>query len=102
MGSGVSGPASFRYREIIGPLQAFREAVALQDCGRLREAEQRYEIVIEEESRHLDALYRRGLIRLQQGRFGYAADLFRRTLNTDRKSPDAQGHLGVALAGVKL
>jgi tetratricopeptide (TPR) repeat protein len=102
MGSGVSGPASFRYREIIGPLQAFREAVALQDCGRLREAEQRYEIVIKADSRHFDALYRLGLIRLQQGRFGDAADLFRRALKTDRKSADAQVHLGVALAGVKL
>jgi tetratricopeptide (TPR) repeat protein len=101
MGLGVGGPASFRYREIIGPVQAFREGVALHDRGRFREAEQHYEIVIKADARHFGALYRLGLIRLQQGRFGDAADLFRRALKIDRKSADAQVHLGVALAGAK-
>jgi tetratricopeptide (TPR) repeat protein len=101
MGLGVGGPASLQYRDIIDPLQAFREAVAYHDRGLLREAEQRYEVVIKADGRHFGALYRLGLIRLQQGRFLEAADLFRRARKTDRKSADAEVHLGVALAGAK-
>jgi tetratricopeptide (TPR) repeat protein len=93
--------SSLRHRDIFGPLQAFREAAALHDQGRLPEAEQRYEIVLKADSRHFDALYRLGLIRLQQGRFAEAAALFRRALKIERRSADAQLHLGVALTGTK-
>jgi tetratricopeptide (TPR) repeat protein len=98
----VVGPASSsRYRDIAGPRQAFREAVAFHDRGRLREAEQRYEMVLQADGRHFDALYRLGLIRLQQGRFDAAAALFRRAVKVERRSADAQLHLGVALTGLK-
>ena len=93
--------SSLRHRDIFGPLQAFREAVALHDAGRWREAEARYEIVLKADGRHFDALYRLGLIRLQQGRFADAAALFRRALKIERRSADAQLHLGVALTGTK-
>ncbi len=98
----MSGPASsFRYRDLIGPLQAFREAAALHDQGRLREAEPRYEVVLKADGRHFQALYRLGLIRLQQGRFADAENLFRRSVKVERRSADAQLHLGVALTGLK-
>lgn len=92
---------SFRYRDIVDPLHAFDEAVAFHNRGRLREAEQRFEIVLKADGRHFGALYRLGLIRLQQGRFGDAVDLFRRAIKIDRRSADAQLHLAVALTGVK-
>jgi tetratricopeptide (TPR) repeat protein len=67
--------------------------------GRFREAEQRYQIVLDGDDRNFDALYRLGLLRLQQGRFGEAAKLFRRAIKVDRKSADAHHHLAFALSG---
>jgi tetratricopeptide (TPR) repeat protein len=96
------GPASTtRYQAIAGTLQAFREAVALHDRGRLGEAEQRYESVLRADGHHFQALCRLGLIRLQQGRFDDAVGLFRRALKVERRSAYAHLHLGAALAGIK-
>jgi tetratricopeptide (TPR) repeat protein len=92
-------PSSLSFRRIIGPQRALREAAALHDMGRIQEAERRYQVVLAADDRHFDALYRLGLIRLQQGRFGDAAKLFRRAIKVDRTSPDAQHHLAVALSG---
>jgi Flp pilus assembly protein TadD len=64
------------YQDIAGTLQAFREAVALHERGRLGEAEQRYESVLRADGRHFQALCRLGLIRVQQGRLGDAVTLF--------------------------
>jgi tetratricopeptide (TPR) repeat protein len=41
------------------------------------------------------------LIRLQQARFGAAADLFRQALKIERRSVDALHHLAVALSGLE-
>ncbi len=96
----MGGPApSLSYRHVAAPLQAYREAVVLHDQGRLREAEERYEVVLKTDDRHFGALYRLGLVRLQQGRFKEAGDLLRRALKTDRRSADAHLHLAVALSG---
>jgi tetratricopeptide (TPR) repeat protein len=81
--------------------QMFREAALLHDRGHLQEAEQRYRIVLEADGRHFDALYRLGLIRLQQARFADAELLFRRAAKVDPRSADAQLHLAVALTGLK-
>jgi tetratricopeptide (TPR) repeat protein len=98
----MGGPVStVGYQAIAGTLQAFREAVALHDRGRLGEAEQRYESVLRADGRHFQALCRLGLIRLQQGRFGDAVSLFRGALKVERRSAYAQLHLGAALAGIK-
>jgi tetratricopeptide (TPR) repeat protein len=98
----MGGPVSkVGYQTIAETLQVFREAVALHDRGRLGEAEQRYESVLQADSRHFQALCRLGLIRLQQGRFGDAVSLFRRAIKVERRSAYAQLHLGAALAGVK-
>ena len=88
------------YRNAAAPLLAFEEAVVLHGQGRLREAEQRYLVVLAVNDRHFDALYRLGLIRLQQGRFGDAAKVFRQAIKVDRRSAEAHQHLGVALAGL--
>jgi tetratricopeptide (TPR) repeat protein len=98
MGGPVSTVGS---QAVASTLQAFREAVALQDRGRLGEAEQRYESVLRADGRHFQALCRLGLIRLQQGRFGDAVSLFRRALKVERRSAYAHLHLGAALAGIK-
>src|SRR4029077_17329400 len=91
--------SSFTKPRGLGPLQSFQRATAFHAQGRLREAEQLYEAVLEADDRHFDAIYRLGLIRLQQGRFADAGSLFRRALKLDKDSADAQFHLGVALTG---
>jgi tetratricopeptide (TPR) repeat protein len=96
------GPAStIGYQATAGTLRAFREAVALHDRGRLGEAAQRYESVLQVDGRHFQALCRLGLICLQQGRFGDAVSLFRRAVKVERRSAYAHLHLGAALAGIK-
>ena len=81
------------------PLQAFQQAAALHGQGRLWEAEQLYEVVLTADNRHFDAVYRLGLIRLQQKRFADAEVFFRRAVKIDKKSADAQHHLAIALTG---
>jgi tetratricopeptide (TPR) repeat protein len=82
-----------------GARRAFLDAAALHAQGRLAEAERRYLIVLGEEPKHFEALYRLGLIRLQQARFGEAAKGFRRALAVDATSANAMHHLAVALSG---
>ena len=89
------------YRTIVGPVRSLQEAAALHNQGRLREAEQGYQIVLDADNRNFDALYRLGLIRLQQGRFGDAASQFRSAIKVDRRSADAHHHLAVALSGLQ-
>ena len=93
------GISSVVHRQAIEPQQAFRQAMAFQQQGLLREAERLYEIVLKADERHLAALYHLGLVRLQQGRFEEAAALFRRAVKIDRSSADAHHHLAFALTG---
>jgi tetratricopeptide (TPR) repeat protein len=81
--------------------QTFTEAALLHDRGRLQEAEQRYRIVLDADGRNFGALYRFGLLRLQQTRFADAEVLFRRAVKVTPRSADAQLHLAVALTGLK-
>src|SRR5438128_7494692 len=69
-GTGIMtrGISSVVHRQAIEPQQAFRQAMAFQQQGLLREAERLYEIVLKADERHLAALYHLGLVRLQQGR----------------------------------
>jgi tetratricopeptide (TPR) repeat protein len=82
-------------------MNALREAVLLHGQGRLAEAEQRYQYVLAADARNYEALYRLGLVRLQQARFGIAADLFRRALKVERRSAEASHHLAVALSALQ-
>ncbi len=88
------------YRDVTGPLNALRDASVLHSEGRLNEAEQRYHLVLAADPRNYEALYRLGLVRLQQGRFDSAATQFRRALKVERRSVDAHQHLAVALSGL--
>jgi tetratricopeptide (TPR) repeat protein len=88
-------------RGVVGPLQAYRQAAALHNEGRLWEAERLYEIALKADHRLFGAIHGLGLIRLQQGRFDDAARLFRRALKIDRNSADAHHSLAFALVGLK-
>jgi tetratricopeptide (TPR) repeat protein len=81
-------------------LQVFQQAVALHGQGRLGEAENLYAEVLRRDDRHFDAIYRLGILRLQQNRFAEAEGLFRRAVKTDKRSADAQHHLAIALTGL--
>jgi len=85
----------------VDPLHAFQRASAFHAQGRLREAEQLYEIVLATDPRHFESVYRLGLIRLHQGRFTDAEALFRRAVKIEKRSADAHHHLAVALTGLQ-
>jgi protein O-GlcNAc transferase len=82
------------------PLQIFQHAVFLHDHGRLREAEQFYQKLLLRDDRHFGALYRLGILRLQQQQFDDAERLFRRAIKIDKRSADAHQYLGFALTGL--
>jgi protein O-GlcNAc transferase len=81
--------------------QAFQQAAAFHDRGRLWEAEQLYRKVLSADDRHFGALCRLAVIRLQQGSLEEAARLFRRALKTDKNSADAHHGLAFALTGLE-
>src|ERR1700694_5933324 len=98
----VTGRASsLLHRMSASPLQAFQQAVALHDQGRLWEAERLYQVVLPADDRHFVALCRLGLLRLQQSRFDDAVRLFRRAVKVDRNSAEAHQYLGFALTGLE-
>jgi tetratricopeptide (TPR) repeat protein len=80
--------------------ESFEQALACHALGRLPEAEELYQRVLEADERHFGAVHGLGLIRLQQGRFADAAPLFRRAIKIDRNSAEAHHHLAVALTGL--
>src|SRR5262245_49766598 len=92
--------SSLAHRGIMGPLQTFQRAIAFHEQGRLWEAEQLYQAILRAEPRHFAALYRLGLLCLQQQRFEDAADLLRRAVKADKNSADAYHYLGIALTGL--
>jgi tetratricopeptide (TPR) repeat protein len=96
----VQPPSSTARARDLLPLQTFEQAVALHAHGRLWEAAQLYEVVLKANDRHYDAVYRLGLVRLQQGKFGDARQLFRRAVKIDKSAAEAHFHLGVALVGL--
>jgi tetratricopeptide (TPR) repeat protein len=85
---------------IATPLQALRTASLLHAQGRIRDAERGFQWVLASDDHNYEALYRLGLIRIQQARFGDAAKLLRRASKVDRGSADAVHYLGVAFAGL--
>ena len=85
----------------VDPLQAFQRAAAFYAQGRLRDAEQLYNVVLAADARHFEFIYHLGLIRLQQGRFADAELLFRRAVKIEKRSADAHHHLAIALTGLQ-
>ncbi len=95
----IRNRSQLAHGRIVDVSRALQEAAALHKIGHFREAERRYQIVLGADDRQFDALYRLGLIRLQQGRFGEAVKLFRRAIKSDPQSADSHHHLAVALSG---
>jgi predicted O-linked N-acetylglucosamine transferase (SPINDLY family) len=81
-------------------LQHFARAAALHDSGRLPEAEHLYQMVLQADDRHFDALCRFAVLRLQQLRFADAEVLLRRAVKLDKRSAEAHQLLGSALTGL--
>jgi tetratricopeptide (TPR) repeat protein len=95
----IRNRSQLAHGRIVDLTRALQEAAALHKIGHFREAERRYQIVLDADDSQFDALYRLGLIRLQQGRFGEAVKLFRRAIKSDPQSADSHHHLAVALSG---
>jgi tetratricopeptide (TPR) repeat protein len=70
------------------PLQTLQEAVALQQQGRLREAEKLYARVLKAEPDNFDALQLLGLIKAQAGQIGEAFRLISAALRINPHAPD--------------
>jgi predicted O-linked N-acetylglucosamine transferase (SPINDLY family) len=97
----VNWPGSpLRSSSRIAPEQAFQQAVALHDQGRLREAERLYHAVLKSNRDHFATLCRLGLVHLQCSKLKDAVPLFRRALKLDPQSADALQYLGSALTGM--
>jgi tetratricopeptide (TPR) repeat protein len=77
--------------------QAFDEAVALHEAGRLAEAEQAYHAILNVQPDHVGSLHHLGVLRGQQGRFDEAIGLLRRALARDPTSAEAHNHAGWVL-----
>jgi len=78
---------------LLSPAQAFESAAQLQRQGRLVEAEQLYQAVLQLDRHHPGALHNLAMIRAEQGRLGEAASLLRHA--ADRHPEDAAAHNGL-------
>ena len=87
-------------RPPIDQLQVLRQAIVLHDQGRLWEAEQLYRQVLTKDDRYFAALFRFGVLRVQQRLFEDAAVLFRRALKVDKASAEAHQYLAYVLTAL--
>jgi tetratricopeptide (TPR) repeat protein len=81
--------------------QALQEAVALQQQGRLREAEKIYTRVLKALPDQFDALNLLGTIKAQRGQAGEAYRLITAALKVNPSAPDAWVNLGIVLHALK-
>src|SRR5438067_1812247 len=81
--------------------QALRDAVTLQQQGRLREAEKIYTRVLEAVPDQFDALNLLGTVKAQRGQAGEAYRLITAALRVNPRAPDAWVNLGIVLHALK-
>jgi tetratricopeptide (TPR) repeat protein len=81
--------------------QLLQEAVALQQQGRLRDAEKLYTRVLKAAPNHFDALNLLGTIKLQRGQAGEAYRLISAALKVNPRVADAWVNLGLVLHALK-
>ena len=81
--------------------QALQEAVALQQQGRLREAEKIYTRLLKALPDQFDALNLLGTIKAQRGQAGEAYRLITAALKVNPRAPDAWVNLGIVLHALK-
>ncbi|HKA44817.1 MAG TPA: tetratricopeptide repeat protein [Burkholderiales bacterium] len=74
-----------------------RRGLALQQSGRLREAEQIYREILAAEPNHVDALHLLAIVMLQTARPESAVELLHRLISMDSRNGDAYYNLGYAL-----
>jgi len=77
--------------------QSLHEALALQQQGRLREAEKIYARVLKTAPDNFDALNLLGAVKLQQGRVGEAERLLRAAVKANPRAAGGWSNLGQAL-----
>lgn len=75
----------------------FQQALALHHQGRMAEAAGAYQLVLQADPVHLDALIYLGALRLGQGQPGEAEALLRRAVTLSSESVEALGNLAAAL-----
>lgn len=79
---------------------ALAAAAAHHAAGRLDDAQQLCDAVLETLPDHAEALHRRGVLAFQRGALGHAADLLRRAVVADPSAPETLHSLGnILLAG---
>jgi predicted O-linked N-acetylglucosamine transferase (SPINDLY family) len=79
--------------------QAMNAAIAMQQSGKLAEAQRVYEQILAAVPGHAPALHLLGVLHHQRGEHTEAARRIRQALAIDANQPDAQFNLGCALAG---
>ena len=94
-------PTSVSHRPPPNLGQALQEAVALQQQGRLREAEKIYARVLKALPDQFDALNLLGTIKAQRGQAGEAYRLITAALKVNPRAPDAWVNLGIVLHALK-
>jgi tetratricopeptide (TPR) repeat protein len=83
------------------PQQAMQEAVALQQQGRLREAEKLYTRVLKAAPDHFDALQLLGLVKAQSWQMGEAFRLLSAALKINPNAPDVLVNFANVLHALK-
>src|SRR6266487_3746859 len=81
--------------------QMLREAVTLQQQGRLREAEKIYTRVLKAAPNQFDALNLLGTVKAQRGQAGEAYRLITAALKVNPRAADAWVNLGIVLHALK-
>src|SRR5262245_10053422 len=81
--------------------QTLREAVTMQQQGRLREAEKIYKRVLKAAPDQFDALNLLGTIKVQRGQAGEAYRLISAALQVNPRAADAWVNLGIVLHALK-
>jgi tetratricopeptide (TPR) repeat protein len=81
--------------------QALRDAVTLQQQGRLHEAEKIYTRVLKAVPDQFDALNLLGTVKAQRGQAGEAYRLITAALRVNPRAPDAWVNLGIVLHALK-
>ena len=77
--------------------QILQDAVALHGQGRLAEALQTYQRILDVEPEHADALHLMGVVYQQQGDYTTAIRMIKLSVSLNAHNPYARNNLGVAL-----
>jgi tetratricopeptide (TPR) repeat protein len=102
IGSGSAHETAMRASHRVAELgQMLREAVTLQQQGRLREAEKIYARVLKAVPDQFDALNLLGTVKAQRGQAGEAYRLITAALKVNPRAADAWVNLGIVLHALK-